>query len=287
MKTGSIRPILMFLLPALLCACTEEERTASLPLPLEVSACIAANDGKPQTRTEPTLTEANYDRKEFEEGDVIKITKAGNTATDALYRNDGTHWKIYSGGTPLTTTGGDSFTALFPRDFTAIQEDQTNITGFFNSNKLQATATSVDNHLALSFTHVFAKITLVITYATETTPNIAEIEGIGMRSGTTGTKTEKVSLYRTSGSTTGKQHSYVGIVHPGDYKNSKYTIRVTTGTTGSTETKSYTEKDEARLVLLAGYNYQFTFTTTNELILTGVTISEFDAQPETDTGSAT
>lgn len=278
MKARDNNPLLCLLL-CLLCACGQEEHSG--PLPVEVSASITGSNAAPNTRTDPTysVTTANYDRKNFEEGDVIKITKQGMAA---LYKKEGKYWRIYEGETPLTTNGGDVFTAVFPQNFTAIQPDQTTTGSFFNSNKLQATATSVNNHLAFGFTHAFAKITLVINYVPAKTPNKAIIEGTGMRGGS---GTETVSFYRTSSAAESAKHSYVGIVKPGTY--STYTIKVTTGSGASEDTKSYKETVAARLTLQAGNNYQFTFTTSDELILTGVTVSDFDAQAEMDTGSAT
>ena len=39
--------------------------------------------------------------------------------------------------------------------------------------------------------------------------------------------------------------------------------------------------------LKAGYNYQYNFTSTNELILNGITVERFVETTETDAGNAT
>lgn len=282
MKTTAL-PIALSLALCLFASCGQEEQ--SMPLPLEVSAGIAGDgmtspNGTAVTKaTTYSVTAANYDRTSFEEGDVIKITKG---ATSALYQKSGSYWTLCSGQSALTSTGGDSFTALFPENFTGIQPDQTTMAGFFNSNKLQATATSSGNHLALGFTHACAKITLVINYTSNFLPNKAEVTGTGMIGGS---GSETVSLYRTSGSAEGTKHSYVGLVNAATYAS--YKIDVTTGSGATLDVKSYIETQSVRLTLRAGYNYQFTFTNSDELILTGVTVTDFDTQPEEDMGSAT
>lgn len=64
----------------------------------------------------------------------------------------------------------------------------------------------------------------------------------------------------------------------------RFVIKVKAGDTGETE-KSYTEK--AAHTLKAGYNYQYNFTSTNELILNGITVERFVETTEQDAGNAT
>ena len=254
--------------PVLLAACSQED---ALPRPLEVSAEV----GSPATRATDAHA-GDYDKSEFVAGDVIRITDdyqrmvTGTTGT----------WQPASGQTALTTTGNGSetFTASYPTAFTRILTDQRTATNFWQSNRLTAKGVLDGNKATFSFAPAAAKVTLVVKYGNDSKlPGTASLEGTGIA-----TTSETINAYSASAAgTSAQQHTYVAIVKPG---SRTFVIKVKAGDTGETE-KSYTEK--AAHTLKAGYNYQYNFTSTNELILNGITVERFVETTETDAGNAT
>ena len=258
--------------PVLLAACSQED---ALPRPLEVSAEV----GSPATRATDAHA-GDYDKSEFVAGDVIRITDdyqrmvTGTTGT----------WQPASGQTALTTTGNGSetFTASYPTAFTRILTDQRTATNFWQSNRLTAKGVLDGNKATFSFAPAAAKVTLVVKYGNDSKlPGTASLEGTGIATDAASTS-ETINAYSASAAgTSAQQHTYVAIVKPG---SRTFVIKVKAGDTGETE-KSYTEK--AAHTLKAGYNYQYNFTSTNELILNGITVERFVETTETDAGNAT
>lgn len=83
-----------------------------------------------------------------------------------------------------------------------------------------------------------------------------------------------------------RRHTYSGIFSP--KAATSYTISVTASPFG---TRTYQEKGSG-LTFHAGYEYQYTFTGTNELNLTSVVVTEFlpgfsGTDGEEDAGNAT
>lgn len=247
----------------------------SLPVPLEVSAEI----GQSMTRAADDVHAADYDKRAFAADDQIRITKDGSTS--ALYQRKAEGgWTLASGQTALTTTtGSEGFEASFPTEFSAILADQSTPTKFWQSNRLTATGVLTGNKCSFVFAPAAAKVTVVVSYQTAQTPESAKLSGTGIRTGAI-SEAQTITPYCASGSATSStRHTYVAIVYPGQRQ---FTIQIKT----TTETeKSYT--DASPFELRAGYNYQYNFTSTNELILTGVTVAPFNDQPEEDAGSAT
>ena len=264
--------------PVLLAACSQED---ALPRPLEVSAEV----GSPATRAAADSHAGDYDKREFVANDTIRITDGTKTAD---YRRmvagtTGT-WQPVSGQTALTTTGSETFTASYPTAFTRILADQRTATKFWKSNRLTATGVLDGNKATFSFAPAAAKVTLVVKYGNKDSdkklPGTASLEGTGIA--TDVSTSETINAYGASAAgTSALQHTYVAIVKPG---SRTFTIKVKAGDTGETE-KSYTEK--AAHTLKAGYNYQYNFTSTNELILNGITVERFVETTEQDAGNAT
>ncbi|WP_347048959.1 fimbrillin family protein [Bacteroides fragilis] len=264
--------------PVLLAACSQED---ALPRPLEVSAEV----GSPATRAAADSHAGDYDKSEFVAGDVIRITD-GTKSADYQRVVTGTTgtWQPASGQTALTTTGSETFTASYPTAFTQILTDQRTATNFWQSNKLTATGVLDGNKATFSFAPEAAKVTLVVKYGNKDSdkklPGTASLEGTGIA--TDVSTSETINAYGASAAgTSALQHTYVAIVKPG---SRTFTIKVKAGDTGETE-KSYTEK--AAHTLRAGYNYQYNFTSTNELILNGITVERFVETTEQDAGNAT
>ncbi len=253
--------------PVLLAACSQED---ALPRPLEVSAEV----GNPATRAAADSHADDYDKSEFVAGDVIRITDGTKTADyqRVVTGTTGT-WQPASGQTALTTTGSETFTASYPTAFTRILADQHTATNFWQSNKLTAKGVLDGNKATFSFAPEAVKVTLVVKYGNDSKfPGTASLEGTS----------ETINAYGASAAgTSALQHTYVAIVKPG---SRTFVIKVKAGDTGETE-KSYTEK--AAHTLKAGYNYQYNFTSTNELILNGITVERFVETTEQDAGNAT
>ena len=263
--------------PVLLAACSQED---ALPRPLEVSAEV----GSPATRATDAHAD-DYDKREFVAGDVIRITDGTNTADyqRVVTGTTGT-WQPASGQTALTTTGSETFTASYPTAFTRILTDQRTATNFWKSNRLTAKGVLDGNKATFSFAPEAAKVTLVVKYGNSDSdkkfPGTASLEGTGIA--TDVSTSETINAYGASAAgTSALPHTYVAIVKPG---SRTFVIKVKAGDTGETE-KSYTEK--AAHTLKAGYNYQYNFTSTNELILNGITVERFVETTEQDAGNAT
>ena len=260
--------------PVLLAACSQED---ALPRPLEVSAEV----GNPATRATDAHAD-DYDKREFVAGDVIRITDGTKSANyqRVVTGTTGT-WQPASGQTALTTTGSETFTASYPTAFTRILTDQRTATNFWQSNRLAATGVLDGNKATFSFAPEAAKVTLVVKYGNDSKlPGTASLEGTGIA--TDVSTSETINAYGASAAgTSAQQHTYVAIVKPG---SRTFVIKVKAGDTGETE-KSYTEK--AAHTLKAGYNYQYNFTSTNELILNGITVERFVETTEQDAGNAT
>lgn len=281
----------------LLSSCGGEEEPCA-PAALEISAEIVKHEGNAASRAaidipEPEAGESNFDRQAFLAGDVIGVyTPGGNSSTVITpYKKDKSRWvTMAASSTAATTTDGTAYEAVFPyyctagsttegtvADIIAVPDaDQSTKEKFLKNNKLVAQGTTVGNHLSLKFKHAFAKFTVVVNYASALVPNKVVMKVNGSAG---------ITFCRTSGDASGKVHSYVGIINPGDW--SGWSIEVTTGAAGSTTTQAHTQTFTAAKKIKAGYNYQFTFSATEELVLTGVTVTDFDAQPEEDMGDAT
>lgn len=249
-----------------------------MPRPLEVSAEV----GSPATRAAADSHADDYDKREFVANDTIRITDGTKTA-DYQRMVTGTTgtWQPASGQTALTTTGSETFTASYPTAFTRILTDQRTATNFWKSNRLTATGVLDGNKATFSFAPEAAKVTLVVKYGNDSKlPGTASLEGTGIA--TDVSTSETINAYGASAAgTSALQHTYVAIVKPG---SRTFVIKVKAGDTGETE-KSYTEK--AAHTLKAGYNYQYNFTSTNELILNGITVERFVETTEQDAGNAT
>ena len=263
--------------PVLLAACSQED---ALPRPLEVSAEV----GNPATRATDAHAD-DYDKREFVAGDVIRITDGTKAANyqRAVTGTTGT-WQPASGQTALTTTGSETFTASYPTAFTRILTDQSTATNFWQSNRLTAKGVLDGNKATFSFAPEAAKVTLVVKYGNSDSdkklPGTASLEGTGIATGASESQT--INAYSASAAgTSALQHTYVAIVKPG---SRTFVIKVKAGNSGETE-KKYTEK--AAHTLKAGYNYQYNFTSTNELILNGITVERFVETTEQDAGNAT
>lgn len=183
---------------------------------------------------------------------------------------------------------------LTPPEFTAILSDQTSYTNFWKSNRLTSTKKATANRVDFQFAPAAARITIVVTYTEGTTNTAISAMITGTDVCTESGKTNEIKLLCTGEEAT--RHTYTCIINPIGVVDTShpYTISVTSNPGGNgvaDVTQSYTEKGnpsgEAPFQLLPGYECQYNFTSTSELILSSVTVKDFDPTIETDVGPAT
>lgn len=247
--------------------------------PLEVSAGIAGV----HTRAEGDKNAGNYEKKgNFETGDLITIRKKTDSESAAVPYVKGTDgWVPEVSTKQILTTGNEVFFASYPSEFNSILSDQSTYTNFWKSNRLTSTATATANRVKFEFSPAAAKITIVVIYEADNSAVEAKVAGAGVC--TESGKTGNLQLLLTSDEP--KRHTYTGIISTGT--SFPYTITVVTSVGGKQETKSYEEVGGNGFTLQAGYEYQYTFTTTSELILSSVVVKEFLSGGTQDVGSAT
>lgn len=230
----------------------------------------------------------DYDKRAFKEGDQIKISRT-NSKTPVNYTKTGNRWiptvvSMTIDGNPQT------FTAIYPHNFISILEDQNDSgnnagTNFRQSNQLKSDVTTASNYVAFRFAPAFAKITVSVDYNTSERQGVtASIEGTGLR---TGSGTETINLLRTSQDGLKQRHTFTCILYPGQRE---FTLTVTgqisANGSGSTTTDEQTYK-QANKTFASGYNYIYNFTSSNNLILNGITVESFSGGDIKDVGSAT
>lgn len=241
-----------------------------VPLPLDVSAEV----GSVRTRVDD-IHASDYDKREFVAGDIIRIAKTGASSGVNYKRTATGAWIPVDEAAPMTTTGGEKFTATFPSDFSGILSDQRTATNFWKSNQLSAAATAQGNRASFTFVPVACKITVIIIYEANNDAQGTTLTGKGLCSGNQ-SQDESILLLQTNGSDNKLRHTYAGIFSPG--AAIPYTITVKASTFDATG-KSYVENDTG-LTLKAGTEYQYTFTATSELILNSVVVKDFAKDPD-------
>lgn len=261
------------LLLALAAGC---DRADSLPaVPLEVSADIAGA----HTRA---IDATNYEKKNFEAGDLITIRKKDAADATAVSYKKGTNgWIPADAANQIVTSGSETFFASYPPEFTSILSDQSSYTNFWRSNRLTSTATANANRVKFTFAPAAAKITIIVIYMVDNTAVSASVTGTNVC--TEPDKTGSLQLLRTSAEA--KRHTYTGILNTG--VSFPYTISVMTRPSGGAEETKIYKENGTSLTLQPGYEYQYTFTATTELILTNIVVKEFTSTDEVDAGPAT
>lgn len=232
----------------------------------------------------------DYDKRAFKEDDQIKISRTGS-AKAVNYTKTGTRWMPTAGSMTIDGTT-QTFTAIYPHDFSTILEDQTDSgmndgTNFRQSNQLKSDVTTASNYVAFRFAPAFAKITVSVDYNTSVRQGVtASIEGTGLRTGS-GSDTETINLLRTSQDGLKQRHTFTCILYPGQRG---FTLTVTGQTSadgsGGTTTDEQTYK-QTNKTFASGYNYIYNFTSSNNLILNGITVEPFIEGGINDVGSAT
>lgn len=198
-----------------------------------------------------------------------------------MYKKSGSQW-IPTSTAITTSTNSDLYTATYPTSFTAILSDQTTATNFWKSNQLKAEATAVHNKVNLTFAPAAVKVTITIIYedgSSEATQATISATNIATESG----KSSQVVLFRNSDNNGTHTYGFIGIVNP-ETSGSKYKISIKKGST-TEESKEFNLSDLPDVdgsggplsggKFCAGYNYNYTFTSSTNLILNSVTVTPF------------
>lgn len=257
-------------------------------IPLKIQTSIT-----PYTKASLGAT-LDYEKSSFVNEDQIKIYQTSNTGTTYNYKYDSAKdlWLPVSSDI-IKVTGNTEFTATYPADFASIQADQSQAVNenpyanYLKSNQLKATSTSDANSINFKFKPANAKITLVITYDDDThTGGIAQLTGSNLISSSS---TQAITLLPLT--TSGKTHTYVGIVYPGENKEYQIVVKesvIKESVENSTESEESEHNHKVtNQTLKAGYNYTYNFSSNNNLILNQVTITAFDKKDETEVNDAT
>lgn len=250
-------------------ACTSGEEEIGEGRPLEVMAEISSTF---TTRaTDPH--ENDYDKSKFVADDQIKISKVG-TSANYKYSAASSYWQLADGQTALTTTGNETFEAVFPSDFNGILADQTTYTKFWQSNKLVSEKQATGNLVNFQFAPAFAKVTIIVEYTTTPTSYTpkSSVMGNAIISASSGSQTIDL-LYLGNEENT---YTYTGIIN-----TTTTTITITApmlnGNSGSFA-------DDER-TFESAQNYIYNFTSNNNLILNGVTVKDFKTATNGESGS--
>ena len=264
------------------CSTTDhDDDTTTSGIPLEIEAEVQG------TQPRATDTDAVYDKKAFVEGDVIAITDGSNSHN---YQYISGKWKPAVSGSYHTISSGNAatYTGSYPSEFSGVQSNQTTPEGFRNSNQLKTPATGPSGNLLSftgdnSFAPQAAKVTIIVTYKEDRTPVSATIAATGTDLCNTSGNEHTVKCLYTAGatSTATSTHNWECIVLPGNHTPG-FTIVSKIGDTTKTGTFTASQAIEMK----AGYNYVFSFSTSNDLILNSVTVLPFTDAPSQDAGSA-
>lgn len=283
---GTIGMIGLLALPLSSCSTEDPLDGGGTPRELIVSAEIASSDANSQTRADAS----GYEKTAFADEDKIYIYKEGEENSKVLYKKSGTRWLPVEANKVLTVNSSDveTFKAFYPSDFASIQSDQTDKgqntgTNFAKSNKLIASAktTATGNSVNFRFAPAFCKMTVTVTYQDARSNVTATLTGNKVCTVNGGEET--IKMLRTTENTAAKTHTFICIFQPGEHT---YTLSVTS-TLGNASSTTNTYKPQSTYSFVAGSNYIYSFTSSNELILTGVTVKEFGEGSTIDVGSAT
>lgn len=252
-------------------ACTSGEEEIGEGRPLEVMAEISSTF---TTRAEDPH-KGDYDKSKFVADDQIKISK-GSTNAIYQYSETSSYWKLAASQTPLTTTGDETFEAVFPSDFNGILADQTTYTKFWQSNKLVSEKQATGNLVNFQFAPAFAKVTIIVEYTTTPTSYTpkSSVMGNAIISASGGSQTINLLYLGNEGNT----YTYTGII------NTATTTTTITITAPMQNGNSGSFTDDER-TFESAKNYTYNFTSNNNLILNGVTVKDFKTAANGESGS--
>lgn len=268
---SQITSLLALLACLYLPACTSGEEEIGEGRPLEVMAEISSTF---TTRADDPH-KVDYDKSKFANGDLIKISKKGGGSTSANYQYSvaSSYWQL-ADKTSLTTTGNETFEAVFPSDFNGILTDQTTYTNFWKSNKLVSQQKATGNLVNFKFAPAFSKVTIIVEYTS--TPNQytpkSSVMGNDIISASGGSQTINLLYLGNEGNT----YTYTGII------NTATTTITITAPMQNGNSGSFTD---VQRTFVPAQNYIYNFTSSNSLILNGVTVKDFTTAANGESGS--
>ena len=234
------------------------------------------------------------DKLSFVKEDQILITRSGKSKAYKLSQNN--QWLPETGGEDLTVDGTEqTYTASFPHDFTSILEKQNEaaaasgaLSNYEKSNKLISEVTTASNYVPFKFSHAFSKITVIVAYKNKRKNVSAKLVGKNIRtSEAAATTDETIKMLRTSptGETASVNHTFICILNPGTSRGFTLTVSGQEENGTAVADEIYTQKGKE---FKAGFNYVYNFSSNDNLILTGVTVVDFDsAGDDYNAGNAT
>lgn len=247
------------------------------------------------------------DKLSFVKDDQILITRSGKSKAYKLSQNN--QWLPETGGEDLTVDGTEqTYTASFPHDFTSILEKQNEaaaasgaLSNYEKSNKLISKVTTASNYVPFKFSHAFSKITVIVAYKNKRKNVSAKLVGNNIRTdevnGTTTEETIQMLRISPTDETASVSHTFICILNPGTSRGftltvSGYAVDVTpTGDAATTATSDVASDEtytQTAKEFKPGFNYVYNFSSNDNLILTGVTVVDFEKDgADYDAGNAT
>ena len=233
------------------------------------------------------------DKLSFVKEDQILITRSGKSMAYKL--SDKNQWLPQTDGENLAADGTEqTYTASFPHDFANIQEGQNEaaasgaLSNYEKSNKLISEVTTASNYVPFKFSHAFSKITVIVAYKNKRKNVSAKLVGKNIRtSEAAATTDETIKMLRTSptGETASVNHTFICILNPGTSRGFTLTVSGQEENGTAVADEIYTQKGKE---FKAGFNYVYNFSSNDNLILTGVTVVDFDsAGDDYNAGNAT
>lgn len=264
---SQITSLLALLACLYLPACTSGEEEIGEGRPLEVMAEISSTF---TTRADDPH-KVDYDKSKFANGDLIKISKEGKSA-NYQYSETSSYWKLAASQIALTTTGNETFEAVFPSDFSGILADQTTYTKFWQSNKLVSEKQATGNLVNFQFAPAFAKVTIIVEYTDTPSGNsfVSSIKGNNITDG----QDQTINLLYLGN--VGNKYTYTGII------NTVTTTITISAPTKNGSTGSFTDNSRT---FESAKNYTYNFTSNNNLILNGVTVKDFTTASDSGSGN--
>lgn len=276
--TTTLCGLLLIFLPAG-CTDTTSDPPHTADTPLQVIAEIQGSKSR-------AVSLSNYDKRSFDTNDVIYVKGSTSGATYPYAKKSGSLWGYGGSSSPLSMVSGDTYTGYYPAAVNTILENQTTPNDFHSSNQLKTPAvTPANNTVRFTETNAFApvnaKITMMVRYQSSSTPISATIE-VYQENSSTAYKTYQC-LYTTAETKTAATLQNWACIIPAA---SGYYLRFTfkRNEVGKEITGTFTD---SKREFKSGYNYTYNFQNSDELVLTGVTVTSFQEAGEEESGSAT
>ncbi|WP_455640295.1 fimbrillin family protein [Parabacteroides sp.] len=261
---------------AIVCGSCSNEICLTTPqdgVPVKVKASINGFDGVlTENGLKTAAADNDYDRSTFLDGDKISITKTYSgkqEASEYTFASSSSVWTPTRNA--LTLQAGATYQAEFPTDY-SLQSSQKEMANYIRSNLLRTDVmqSPLNEEVNFTFKHMNTKLTLKFVPATGgpalSGSNFSfQVQAKGLLTG--GTNNEIVTLYRP-----GSDFTWHGIVYPKKVATD-ISISVTYNNVNYNATLTGCE-------LQAGYNYKYTLTIHNNILVpVGSEIKKWEPVP--------